>query len=388
MRNIRFCWLLVTVCGFGQLTAQVPKLGNDTLIEMATWNIEWFGDAQNGPTNESLQFSNVKSTITQTDLDLWSLCEISNPVVFQNLLNGLPAYASTLVTYSQTQKTALIWKKSLFRLLSSQMVLTESQYDYDLAGRPPLEVVLVSNDTLSLDTLFIYVIHLKAFADQTSYTRRKNAAALIRNFIETQRVTKKVMVMGDWNDKVVGSIYSGSVESPFKTILEDTSHYRFASKQLADEGKKSYTSSNGSLIDHILYTRPLDSFYVKGKALVLDMLPSYINSYSTTTSDHYPVMATFNFRRYSKPVPPVTTRLNDAEGNASRDFYPNPVKQGQVIFLLEQYTKLEVMDFAGKKIHQQKETSTFDTGDINAGLYWIRLTGKNGSIRLNRLVIY
>ncbi|MFA6517873.1 MAG: endonuclease/exonuclease/phosphatase family protein [Bacteroidia bacterium] len=378
----------MAIYGNTQLTAQVPKVGNDTLIEMATWNIEWFGDTQNGPTNESLQFSNVKSTLTQTDLDIWSFCEISNPVVFQNLLNELPAYASTLVTYSQTQKTALIWKKSLFSMLSSQMVLTESQYDYDLAGRPPLEVVLVSNDSLRQDTLYIYVIHLKAFADQTSYTRRKNAAALIRNFIATQRATKKVMVMGDWNDKVVGSIYSGTSESPFKTILEDTAFYRFASKQLADEGKKSYTSSNGSLIDHILFTQSLDSFYVKGKALVLDMLPSYISSYSSTTSDHYPVMATFNFRRYSKTVPPVTTGISESDGNPSMDFYPNPVKQGQPIFIPEKYARLEIMDFAGKMVHEQKESSTFYTGDLNAGIYWIRMTDDNGRIRMSRLAIY
>lgn len=382
------CLLVLVACGKTErVNAQIPKFGQDTLTEMATWNIEWFGDTQNGPTNESLQFSNVKNTILQTDIDIWSVCEISNPVVFQNLLNELPAYASTLVTYAQTQKTALIWKKDMFHLLSSQMVLTESQYNYDLAGRPPLEVVLVSNDSMNHDTLYIYVIHLKAFADQTSYTRRKNAASLIRNFLETQRAAKKVLVMGDWNDKVVGSIYSGASESPFKSILEDTMHYSFASKQLADEGKKSYTSSNGSLIDHILYTKPLDSFYLKGKALVLDMLPTYISSYSTTTSDHYPVMVTFNFRRYLKPEPPVTTGIFTTDNDVNFVLYPNPANQGQKVFIPENFTKMEVMDVCGRKFIEQFSPSIFDTQGLNSGIYWIRLTDKDGHIRWSRFVI-
>ena len=48
------------------LMAQVTKVGNDTLIDIASWNVEWFCDLQNGPSNEVTQFNNVKNVITNT----------------------------------------------------------------------------------------------------------------------------------------------------------------------------------------------------------------------------------------------------------------------------------------------------------------------------------
>jgi hypothetical protein len=66
--------------------AQVTKVGNDTLIDVAGWNVEWFGDPQNGPSNEPTQYTNVKSVIANTDLDVWGLAEISNSTTFTTLL--------------------------------------------------------------------------------------------------------------------------------------------------------------------------------------------------------------------------------------------------------------------------------------------------------------
>ena len=70
--------------------AQVTKVGSDTLYDVACWNVEWFGDAAEGPTNEVAQYDNIKTVITNSEVDIWGLCEVSNPTTFYNLLNELP----------------------------------------------------------------------------------------------------------------------------------------------------------------------------------------------------------------------------------------------------------------------------------------------------------
>jgi hypothetical protein len=60
--------------------SQFPKLGNDTTLDVATWNLEWFGDATsgNGPSDETTQFNNVKNLLNQTEFDIIGVQEMSN----------------------------------------------------------------------------------------------------------------------------------------------------------------------------------------------------------------------------------------------------------------------------------------------------------------------
>src|SRR5689334_23110954 len=71
----------------GQSTAAVtvPGKGTATTLDVACWNIEWFGDTANGPTNETLQQSNVKDTIAGTDFDVWGLEEVVSATAWANL---------------------------------------------------------------------------------------------------------------------------------------------------------------------------------------------------------------------------------------------------------------------------------------------------------------
>jgi endonuclease/exonuclease/phosphatase family metal-dependent hydrolase len=112
----------------GLTLAQVPKVGSDTTLDIATWNIEWFGDSLNGPSNEVTQLKNVTEVISSMDMDIISLCEVSNAGYWQKLQNNLPGYGAVITTYTQTQKTALLYRKSMFKLLYSKSILLA--YDY------------------------------------------------------------------------------------------------------------------------------------------------------------------------------------------------------------------------------------------------------------------
>jgi citrate lyase beta subunit len=127
----------------------VPKIGSDSTLDVATWNIEWFGDSINGPNNEVTQLKNVTEVITSMDMDIMALCEVSNPGYWQKLQNNLTEYGAVITTYTQTQKTALLYRKSMFKLLYSKSILLA--YDYEFAsGRFPLEVALETQRVMDL----------------------------------------------------------------------------------------------------------------------------------------------------------------------------------------------------------------------------------------------
>jgi len=115
--------MLIAVSSFIAGFSQVPKIGSDSTLDVATWNIEWFGDSINGPNNEVTQLKNVTEVITSMDMDIMALCEVSNPGYWQKLQNNLTEYGAVITTYTQTQKTSLLYRKSMFKLLYSKSIV-------------------------------------------------------------------------------------------------------------------------------------------------------------------------------------------------------------------------------------------------------------------------
>jgi exonuclease III len=360
--------------------AQVTKVGNDTLIDVAGWNVEWFGDTQNGPSNEPTQYTNVKSVITNTDLDVWGLAEISNTTTFTTLLNDLGTYDGVESSFSQTQKTALIWKKSKFNLMSQGNVLTAQSYNNAFAGRPPLEVALKTKGAV-IDTLYFYVVHLKANSggsDQDSYDRRKEASGYLKTFLDQYRAGKKVFVIGDWNDDIDVSVVNvgGYLETPFKNFVDDTAHYFYPSKQLSAANEKSYVFGS-QMIDHqMISKRLLDSFYVSGSAKVLTQLSNEVINYGNSTSDHYPVMARYNFKRYLK-LPPVGIREIAHTINAR--IYPNPANTIITIESNVAINAVQILNNIGEAVLTAANTNQINIESLPAGMYILKLSGEEGT---------
>lgn len=373
--------LLISLFSSATLFAQVTKQGNDTLLDIGCWNIEWFGDASNGPKNELLQYNNVKSILTNTDIDVWGLCEVSSFSSYMSLVDDLELYDEILASYSQTQKTALLWKKEMFDLVSWQMILNTSQYSNDFAGRPPLEVVLKTKNVPVIDTIYFYVVHLKAFSDQDSYTRRKNASVHLKTFLDANRSDKKVTVIGDWNDNVTFPTWSGATESPFKNFVDDTANYFFTSKLLSDLGKKSYVSLNGTMIDHQLISNELFTFYVDSSAKVLDNLSQQISKYADSTSDHYPVLSYYNLKRQDT----ITISIAEQLSLKAVTVYPNPVKDHFFIETKQPIGEVIMSDVQGRTLfaemvyeHDGKYRLMIPTETEN-GFYMLRIKLVDGN---------
>ncbi len=241
---------------------KVPREDRTATVDVGSWNVEWYGDANNGPTNEAKQQANVAQVLSQLDLDLVGLVEVVSESAFLNLMEKLPGHAGLLVTdprvaggkdfYSTNeQKVALVYRRR-FTVDSARVVLSESAWAF--AGRPPMEVKL--------------------------------------SFSEGGR-PRTLLLVGDLNDDLDRSTYHG-LTSPFAALVNDTEHYRFTTDSLTATNTPT-TVGFSSTIDHHLATQGLAARYVEGSAKVL-RVDAQIGEYGTSTSDHYPVLTRYDLR--------------------------------------------------------------------------------------------
>jgi endonuclease/exonuclease/phosphatase family metal-dependent hydrolase len=299
--------------------ATVPARGTATTLDIASWNIEWFGDTGNGPTNEALQLSNARDVIGGTDFDIWGLAEIVSTTQFNSLVNQLSGYAGFLANNSFVtngaafysdfnnleQKVGFVYKTSVVTPLSAAVILTRN--DTDFAGRPPLEVRIRISLNGRTEDAAVIVMHPKCCADSSSYQRRVNASNALKAYLDATFPTQKVWVVGDWNDDVDTSIFSGNA-SPYRNFVTDTARYRVQTKALSDTGIAS-TVGFPDMIDHHMNTNEAAATFVANSVQVY-RVDSFVPSYGSTTSDHFPVLSRYTFAGGGTPPPPPTTGAN------------------------------------------------------------------------------
>jgi len=287
--------------------AAIPALGEAGTLDIASWNLEWFGARNFGPTDEVMQLRNVQNVIAGTDFDIWGLVEVVDGEQWQSLVDQLPGYTGLLANdlsvidgaayYSDfdntEQKVAILYKNSLASVRDARVILTDS--DYDFAGRAPLQVTLRVTLNGATDDIVVIVMHPKCCADTTSWQRRVNASIALKSYLDATFPTQKVWVIGDFNDDVDTSISPGQ-PSPYANFIDDSAHYKIPTQALSLAGIGS-TVRYFDTIDHHLNTAASNAIYIADSATV-DRVDRYIPGYKTTTSDHYPVLS-----RYTWPAP-------------------------------------------------------------------------------------
>ena len=278
---------------------QIPAQGTGGTLDVATWNLLFFGAASQGPDDEPLQMARVRDVILGTDFDLWGVQEVTDADAFAALVEQLPGYSGFLAndasvsggsdSYHQAElKVGLVYKSSLVEVTGARIVL--SDLDYEFAGRPPLEVgARVTLGGTSRDIVVI-VLHAKAIADETSWGRRRAAGEGLKEYLDTSWPDQPVLVVGDWNDDVDESIVRGR-DTPYRSLVDAAPEWVFATAGLSAAGERSmprYTE----VIDHILASDEAMAWYQEGSAMVYDV-DDIIPDYLDTTSDHLPVLTRF-----------------------------------------------------------------------------------------------
>ena len=296
--------LLSLRMGAASFVQVVPGKGTDTTLDIASWNIEWFGDTSNGPTNEALQLQNARAVIAGADMDIWGVAEIVSLAQWNNLKAQLPGYAGFIAKepnvvngaafYSDfnntEQNVGILYKTSIATVTDARVILTAN--DFDFAGRPPMQVTLRVTLNGATENIVVIVLHAKCCSDSDSWTRRRNAANALKSYLDANFPTQKVWVIGDFNDDVDTSI-TPQHASPYANFVNDTASYRFPTKALSDAGIAS-TVSFPDTIDHHLNSNEANGAYVAGSVEAF-RVDSFIPNYGSTTSDHFPVLSRYTF---------------------------------------------------------------------------------------------
>ncbi|MEM7035244.1 MAG: T9SS type A sorting domain-containing protein [Chloroflexota bacterium] len=367
----------------------VVNVGSESTLDIATWNIEWFGSASNGPSNDNLQISNAEAIISGSGIDLWGVQEIADGDDFDAMVAALgDDYDGTLATNSVEQKVGFIYNTNVIQVRQVKHIL--ESFNRAFASRPPLQL---EADVILPDTTLIVtfiVLHMKAFSDLESYERRVDASSRLKNHIDfTSLDNDKVIVLGDFNDELEQSTSSGRT-SPYENFVQDSDDYFFLTLPLEQSGEGSFCTtssctSTGSMLDHLLITDELFSDYIPNSAGFIPDLTSAISVFGNSTSDHLPVIARFDFTR-------VGTSVDDLEERPSmvklHTPYPNPFWSSTTLSVtLTEPTqiKVEIFDMLGRHvdtlIDQMQSPGTYQYNyKANArppGVYMIRVSAEN-----------
>lgn len=366
------------------------EVSKDQTFEVATWNINWFGSASNGPDDEAEQMANVATVITEVDADLYAFQEISNTAAFADLIAGLEGYGGFMADFSQTQKTAFVFKRTTIDSLDSGMITSGMTQSNWANGRYPLFFRFNATVEGESREIYAYNIHAKAFDDLSSYNQRVNASAELKQYLDSEREADNIIFLGDYNDTIEGSISAGK-DSPYDNFDEDE-EYTILTKSLEERGFASQAS--GSFIDHITVTSKLMDEYIVQTERVENT--TYIGSYLSSTSDHYPIWTRFQFTTLVSNEEDLTEQPVNF---SLKQNYPNPFNPTTVIsyqMTENSQVTLRVYDMLGREVatlvNNERRSAgsydvTFDAGNLSSGLYMYRLSTAGGQQLTRKMML-
>ena len=270
-------------------SAPVYAQTSDTL-DVATWNIEWFGDDGRGPDNIP-QFLSARDAILDGQIELWAVQEIEDSIAFALLLNELSGYDGFLARdvdhvddaseYTwERQEVGIIYRSSTVTIRNARIILPElakrgPTLPPFATGRPPMEVVI---SVPGHDTIVVIVLHAKAQGDPESARRRREAAVALHEYVDSTWPSTPVLLLGDLNDEI-------SRTSPYSVFANDSRGWLPLTARLAG------SHVSGAMWDHILVSNEAACWYVRQSAGVLHP-PA-----GRSVSDHRPVTARFVVRQ-------------------------------------------------------------------------------------------
>lgn len=374
-------------------------------LDVVSYNIEWFG-GMNGPVNDSLQIANTTRLLKNINADVLGLTEIIDTVALKRMTENLGVnkdefgyfvskYTSNAsnpasANYSSGQKLAFVYRTKNVKPIQIEPLfytsdITSPAYNNWTSGRFPL--IMRAEITLSgmKKEIHFILIHGKAQNSADAHMRRKNAAQSLHEYIEANLKDKAVVILGDYNDdldETVGSLIQVGADWPkssYEVFTKDTSKYLPVTLPLS-LNKETSTARFSEMIDHIILTNELQQSYIKNSTQVLDETSNMILNYSTTTSDHYPVLTRLSFD--------LISNLNSEEELSAISIYPNPSFGIYIIEGLKEPALLKVFDLSGRHhitVSVESENSTFSLDELQSGTYLGVLENKFG-IRMVRLV--
>jgi len=341
-------------------------------VKITTLNAEWLGCPNYGPDDESLQMKNIATVIKLVDADIVALQEITMLPVssLDTVLKHLGSeWAGAIKTHtygnSCFQDMGIIYKKANVSLTSSSFIGS------GWARNPALYSMKVTKGGKTIP-LEIVNIHAKAYSDTSSYNTRVTNSKNLKGVLDGSAYnTKNIVLIGDYNDYLVGSTCSSCGNSPYKNFIDDAANY----KGLTGDLRVPYYNSPS--IDNVIISNELFYAYVNNSAKMETEVTDSIYDYSNTTSDHTPVSITLNFDDAAATAAPKSTY------SAQLQLYPNPVHHTlNVESPTENIATIKVFSLSGTLIFEQKNIYapqlSISTAAWQSGAYIVTVYSEKG----------
>jgi hypothetical protein len=259
------------------------------------------------------------------------------------------------------------------------------------SGRLPYLVKIETNIGGIKKEINLIDLHARANSgsDISRYNMRKYDAELLKDSLDIHYPNSNFMILGDFNDDVKESVIAGQLSS-YQKIVEDTDRYNPITLGISQAGAYSFLSSGGFL-DHIVISNELTDDYIPNSIAVYDPRAD-ITNYTTTTSDHGPVIARFELKPDN-----LSTDDFETKNGYFVQAYPNPaldvvnvaVKTNQ-----DKSLKLRLYDMSGRlvlhpidiKNTQDRSNSVIQISSLKTGVYIYTLTENNKVIYSSKII--
>lgn len=377
-------------------------------LKVVNWNIEWFGSPLQNPANDSLQQANVTTILKKLDADIFALAEVVDTARLRKMvsqLNGysyiisdFSSYADSLtdVDYVSAQKLAFVYKTSVVRSLRSYGVLrkggsSNAYYNWS-SGRFPFLMeakTKLNGDSASVNFILIHAKANTGTAAEkiTSWQRRKDGALELKDSLDLQYPSANFIILGDFNDaldKTITTEKAPDTTTSYIDFMNDTLHYKPLTLPLSLAGQQS-TASYNTVIDNVIASDELAIAYIPGSARVRKEAEKLVSSYSSTTTDHYPVQSNYDISRLSHPIPVSHFAAVSDSGNVKLS-WQTPYEINAAYFVVERSRTLrnfESVDTvtAHGSTAQSSDYLTYDTKPwLGLSYYRLKIVGKDGTV--------
>ena len=267
------------------------SFGDDNSLDIATWNIEWF------PKNSQTTVNFVTEIIELLELDVLAIQEVDDTAMFDQMLDSLPAYLGYYES-NWFAGLAYVYNTETVEINDIYEIYITSEY-WNAFPRSPMVMDL----NFMGENYFIINNHFKCCGDgildyddsSDEENRRYTAMNLLKEYIDDNLPSNKVIVLGDLNDDIAES----PPNNVFQEVLNDSTHYQFADLEIAQGNSSDWSFPNWpSHLDHILITDELFNGLINTEVQTIkidDYLDGGWNEYDQNISDHRPVAIKFSF---------------------------------------------------------------------------------------------
>ncbi|MBN2426453.1 MAG: hypothetical protein JXR46_06350 [Calditrichaceae bacterium] len=305
-------WLVLLLSALAVLPLYAQ---NDSLIQVGSFNIEWFPCKDDGelmkqydinlrvpPTGKATNMDALFSLLKELDIELLGVVEIVDPFVLEKEAQ-LRLGRQFKVIYAPgngSQSVGFLYDSSVLSLIGQPEIYASIMIDPDSWLRPAFRACFKYKDS-GFDFHAI-IVHLKAAPGGWNLRKQQwEVLSGILKEIPEKYGDQDIILMGDFNN------VSKLRVDEFMPVI-DSLNFFWATSEIADSGFSNYWQPDygvnrieGSLIDHIFISNSVREEYVPESIILggmcsegkLEYSDDEIPAYYELISDHCPVFGSF-----------------------------------------------------------------------------------------------